>query len=292
MTVPLSRAVSDVRTRTVSRSGLEYIDLGSGPALLLVHGSAAASEFWETNLEALARDFRVIAPSLPGFGASPKLASSPHDLGPYADSVAELLRELDVRPVAVGHSLGGLVCVRLATSHPSSVRSLVLVDSGGGAMSRLRLALIVRTLLVLGALFRRPRVIQAILRRAWLRRRLFARALHDPDILSEVVVTSLLHGAAAPGLADAVKAGANEQRNSTHGKVQVPATVIWGRYDRILPLRIGVELAERLPGARLEVVDNAGHAPMLEQPRAFEAALRRAMHAHGARLTRPERSDT
>jgi pimeloyl-ACP methyl ester carboxylesterase len=52
--------------------------------------------------------------------------------------------------------------------------------------------------------------------------------------------------------------------------------VIWGRNDRILPLHLGVALAEQLPHATLDVLDGSGHAPMVEQPAAFEAALKRA----------------
>ena len=260
-----------------SRDGLEYLDEGSGPTLLLVHGSAAACEFWWSVVPALAGDFRVVAPSLPGFGTSPRLAGPPRDLGPYADAVAALLREIGAEPAVVaGHSLGGLVCARLATEHPQMVRTLVLVDSGGVAMGRIRLALIVRALLAVGAVVRRPRVTRAILRRPGLRRRLFARALYKPDALDAATFATLLRGAVAPGLSDAVVAGAHEQETLSVPKIAVPITVIWGRNDRILPLRLGVDLVARVPSAVLDVIDDAGHAPMLEQPEAFVAALRRA----------------
>jgi 3-oxoadipate enol-lactonase len=62
--------------------------------------------------------------------------------------------------------------------------------------------------------------------------------------------------------------------------LQVPVAVVWGRDDRILPLRLGVQLVQELTDARLEVIDDAGHSPMLEQPQAFEEALRRAVRAH------------
>ena len=96
----------DIHPHT-SSDGLEYLDEGSGPTLLLVHGSAAACDFWLAVIRALAADFRVVAPSLPGFGTSPCLAEPPHDLRPYADAVAALVCEIGAGPaVVVGHSLG------------------------------------------------------------------------------------------------------------------------------------------------------------------------------------------
>ena len=70
----------------------------------------------------------------------------------------------------------------------------------------------------------------------------------------------------------------------------VPTTVSWGRFDRILPLHLGVELAQAIPGATLDVIDGAGHAPMVDRPRDFEAAVGRAARRAGVE-PRPRTED-
>jgi pimeloyl-ACP methyl ester carboxylesterase len=256
---------------------LDYVDVGSGPAVLLVHGTGMSRDFWRLNLPSLARDFRLIVPSLPGCGRSPRLPSRPRDLRPYADALVGLLDELGVPSLmAVGHSLGGLICLRLARDHPLRVSELVLVDSGGAPLSRARLWLITRLLIPAGVLIARPWVMRAVLKRPGLRRRLLAHSVNDPALTDLAVFADALRSFSLPGLIDAVKAGTREQASVTVTDISVPATVIWGRNDRILPLHLGVALAEELPHATLDVLDGSGHAPMVEQPAAFEAALKRA----------------
>lgn len=267
-----------VRTATIAGRTLEYVDVGSGPVLVLVHGSGGSAAFWRRNVAELSASMRVIVPSLPGHGGSARMSKAPTTLTPYADAIAELLTEVGVQSaVILGHSLGGLVAQRFAFRHETRIDSLILVDSGGSAITRIRLTLVVSALRLASWLAARPRFVRAISTRDGLRHRVLARAVHDGTVVTEEMIRDGLRDFAVPGVVDAIRAGAREQGTSSLGELSLPVTVVWGRHDRVLPLRIGEQLAADIPGARLEVIDGAGHAPMVERPQEFARAVRRAV---------------
>src|ERR1043166_3868707 len=110
---------------------ISYLTAGEGPVLLLVHGIASDSEAWRASLSLLARRARVIAPDLPGHGASGK-APGDYSLGSPASALRDLLVKLGhERATLVGHSLGGGVAMQFAYMFPERTERLVLVSSGG-----------------------------------------------------------------------------------------------------------------------------------------------------------------
>jgi pimeloyl-ACP methyl ester carboxylesterase len=105
---------------------LAYDELGAGPALVLIHGHPFDRRMWTSQLEALSGALRVIAPDLPGYGASPP-RDDPMTMAALADAVLELLDELDVHhAVAAGLSMGGLVAMELGLRDPDRIDGLVL----------------------------------------------------------------------------------------------------------------------------------------------------------------------
>lgn len=263
---------------TVAGRELEYVDVGRGPALVLVHGSGGSAAFWRHNIADLSTSMRLIVPSLPGHGGSERLPKAPADLAPYADAIAELLDTLQVdSAVVLGHSLGGLVAQRFAFRHEALTNSLILVDSGGSTITRIRLTLVVSALRLASWLAARPRFVRAVTTREGLRLRMLTHAVHDATVMTPEMIRDGLRDFAVPGVVDAVRAGAREQGTFSLSELSIPVTVIWGRHDRVLPLRIGEQLAADIAGATLEVIDGSGHAPMVERPKEFASAVRRAV---------------
>lgn len=115
-----------MRTRT---DRLFVFESGSGPPLVLLHGLASSSRYWETNLPVLTRRSHVVAPDLLGFGRSPKPADSPYT---PAAHLAALIPELDDRLgrpcTLVGHSMGAILALHLADARPDLVERLLLVS--------------------------------------------------------------------------------------------------------------------------------------------------------------------
>ena len=132
-------AGNDWEAKTFEHDSLafSYIDDGSGPPVLFLHGATVTKESWAAQLEHFSRDHRVIAPDLRGHGASGP-GDKPHTVEMYTADVLALLDKLDIEHAAVcGHSAGGFVAQQLALDHAHRVSSLVLVDTSYGITTTL-----------------------------------------------------------------------------------------------------------------------------------------------------------
>ncbi len=262
-----------IRELELASRRVRYVDYGVGPPLVLVHGLGGSWQSWLENIPALGQDHRVIAIDIPGFGASETLPpGTPFD--GYVAVLAALIERLDLTDLTlVGHSMGGLLSGRYAASQPQRLRGLALVSAGGIALSPARLKLIVRGFLVFNSFFSRPGVIRAFTRRPRLRGLLLFAILDDGRSLSGAMAAEVLPLMAAPGFADAVVAAGEAAADSRFEQVAVKTVLLWGRGDRILPLAEAARLTARMPQARLEVFDRAGHCPMFELPEDFNSSL-------------------
>ena len=234
---------------------------GEGPSLLLVHGFGGAA--WNfSELAPLLPGRRLIIPDLPGHGASSPLPAP--TLTGFADVLAEILDQ----PVDVlGHSLGGVVALRLAERHPLLVRSLVLAAAAGiSSSTRVAELTIALTGIVQPGRIAGRRVAR-VARSRRLRKFVFGSfEVANPDLLTERAVHGFLRG---PTLhTDALGAGlalvADDPRKDLD-RVRCPVLVLWGARDRQVPLEDGFEYARRL-GAPLRVNADCGHLLIGERP--------------------------
>jgi pimeloyl-ACP methyl ester carboxylesterase len=263
-----------VKDATVLGRRLRYVDYGTGAPLLLVHGLGGCWQWWLENIPTLGRENRVIAVDLPGFGDSEPLPA-PGAMESHVDTLVALLDALELgRVVLVGHSMGGLIALLFAQEHPDRLAGLVPVCAGGVELSPRRLAMIVRGFLLFNAWFKRPAVSRAFARRPRLRRLLFTVATGEPRSLSPELGAELIPRlGSAPGFADAVVAAGSVESEVEPARITVPALLIWGARDPIVPARRARVLADAMPDAKLEVIDGVGHAPMFESRERFNAML-------------------
>src|SRR5271157_978528 len=119
------------KTITLHGRSVTYAQAGGGPVLLLIHGMGGTFENWQEVIEPLAREHTVVAPGLPGHGASAPGAGD-YSLGALAAGLRDLLVLLGhERATLVGHSLGGGIAMQFAYQFPEITERLVLVSSGG-----------------------------------------------------------------------------------------------------------------------------------------------------------------
>jgi pimeloyl-ACP methyl ester carboxylesterase len=237
---------------------------GSGPPVLLVHGSHGAWSHWIHNIDALADAGRTVwAPDLPGYGES--ALAERRDHAAIADALAEGLRRLTESspPLdTVGFSFGGATCAWLAARHPDLVRRLIFVGCGGldPQLGPIKLT--------------RLRGLQGEARRTALRANLLGMMLHHPESADDLA----LHLQAANGLrARLDPTGLIQPDKLLAALPQVSARIdaIWGEHDRPHPPAAGQEAALRRfqPDLEFRVVPGAGHWVMFERPTEFNRAL-------------------
>lgn len=275
--------MSVIEAQTVRLHGREvaYVQSGSGPALLLIHGMAGTYGTWEAVIEPLARAHTVIAADLPGHGASAPGAGD-YSLGSLAAGLRDLLIALgQERATLVGHSLGGGIAMQFAYQFPEAAERLVLVSSGGlgpEVNPVLRAAALPGADLFIAATARPGRAAGSAL----------ARALAAVGLRPNVDIAEIARGYAS--LADSARraaflatlravVGTDGQRLHAGDRLYlaegIPTLLLWGRNDRMIPRDHGERAHEAIAGSRLEIFENSGHIPQLDAPAQFVAALER-----------------
>lgn len=245
---------------------------GSGQPVVLLHGQGEFAAVWMRVVPSLARTHRVIVPDLPGHGASEVDGDAPG-----ADAALAWLGELIDRtctapPVLAGHLLGGAIAARFAVGHGDRLAHLVLVDTLGLAWYRPAPSFA----LPLVRFLARPTENS--------RDRLFRRCFVDMDGLGEQVgqdwewlLAYALDRARAPGQQATLRRlmrqlGAPAIPPGDLARIAVPTTLIHGRHDLQVPLRVAERASTRYRWP-LHIVDDAADDPAVEQPQAFLAAL-------------------
>jgi pimeloyl-ACP methyl ester carboxylesterase len=259
---------------TIRGRRVRYIDMGTGPAVVLIHGQGGSWQWWLRVIPAVARHSRIIAVDLAGFGESEPIAATDDVFTEHIASIIGLLDHLSlVKAVIVGHSMGGLVSLQVACDHPARVSGLLLTDAGGANVSPERLQWILALLRLFNAIFSVPWVPRVVAKTRWLRAPLFTAAVHDWRTLSEPLALQILPRMSAPGFMQSLKAAAVAVNHATPQAVTSPCLVVWGTRDRILPLSTGHSLVSKIPDARLVPLEAVGHCPMIEAPDQFNELL-------------------
>jgi pimeloyl-ACP methyl ester carboxylesterase len=268
---------------TIHGRSLSYLQAGSGPVLLLIHGVAGTLENWRTVIGPLSQHFTVVASDLPGHGKSAPAAGD-YSLGAMAAGLRDLLLILGhERATIVGHSLGGGIAMQFSYQFPEMTERLVLVSSGGlgtEVSALLRAATLpgsgpfIAGTATLGAAIGRPvgRLMSVIGRRPSADLAEVARgygSLLDRDRRAAFLAT--LRGVVG---SEGQRVHATDRLYLAEG---LPVLIIWGARDPIIPVQHADSAHEAMPGSRLEIFDGVGHVPQIEAPDRFVAVLERFM---------------
>jgi pimeloyl-ACP methyl ester carboxylesterase len=118
-----------------------------------------------------------------------------------------------------------------------------------------------------------PDGMRSILRRSRARHLAFAALVRHPTLIATDTLSELVGGRGAPGLAGAIEAMIASELDRSLAAVHQPVLIVQGREDMLVPLRLSSWLADALPNARLEVLEDTGHLPMIERPVRFNELL-------------------
>jgi pimeloyl-ACP methyl ester carboxylesterase len=247
-----------------------YFDEGVGPPLVLVHGLVGTRGHFAHVAPAFVETHRVIGVDMPGCGGSDKPATRLSIQG-YAETLLELLGALGIeRATLAGHSAGGLVVATAALLAPHRVERLALINSAGMRSYPLASRLLGRALM-------RPWLVARLLGLSsnWILGQIFHQKKNqfvdqfveesrsggrDPAVRRQILgeMGKVFHDLAPDLLTATVMLSAP--------KLDMPTLIIWGDRDRLVPLATVEGIAARFPDARLEVIRDCGHMPMIEEP--------------------------
>ena len=266
----------EVQFLTVHGHRRAFVKVGQGPALLLLHGLGCDHTTWEPVIDALARRYTVIAPDLLGHGLSDKPRAD-YSVGGYANGMRDLLTLLGIDKVTVvGHSFGGGVAMQFAYQFPERTERMILVASGGLGPEVSRSIRAVTTpgfhqvmgVLTLPGIRHLGKAGLIALSRTGL------PAAHDLDEVAEIY-DSFRDPAFRTAIRHVVSAVVDwrgqivTMADRAYLTEAMPMAVIWGRDDRVIPVRHASNAAALAPNARVEVIAKAGHFPHKDHPQRF-----------------------
>jgi 2-hydroxy-6-oxo-octa-2,4-dienoate hydrolase len=259
---------------TVDAGGVKtnYLEAGSGPAVVLIHGSGpgvTAYANWRLVIPALAEQFRVIAPDMVGFGFTERPGDIEYGVQTWADQVVGVLDALGIdKASVVGNSFGGAIGLRIAAQHPDRIDRLVLMGSMGVDFP-----------------------ITEGLERVWgyepsfenMRKVLDVFAYNRelvPDELAEVRYRASMQ----PGFQESYSAmfpaprqrwvGAMRTSEDEIRKIPHETLIVHGREDRVIPVETSLTLMQLIDRSELHVYSHCGHWTQIERSAHFNRLVR------------------
>jgi pimeloyl-ACP methyl ester carboxylesterase len=255
---------------------VNYVEMGEGPPLLFIHGLSGAWQNFLENIPHFARDHRVIALDLPGFGSSP-MPPWEISIPAYGRFVRDFCERIGVgRCSLVGNSMGGFIATEVAITDPERVDDLTLISAAGITWARARrepAAVVARMGLAASPLLLRFHM--SGIKRRRLRKGYFQGVFFDPDaIRREMLWENLVPALNSPGYYDAMVTLWGYDIRHRLEEIEVPTLIVWGRNDRVVPVPAALSYAKRIgDNAELVIFDHCGHVPQIERPVRFNRLL-------------------
>jgi pimeloyl-ACP methyl ester carboxylesterase len=245
---------------------IAYQRSGNGPALVLLHGFTQDSRVWRTQIQTLSENFTVIAWDAPGAGMS----SDPPEnfsMNDWAFSLAALLDSVNIKKTHIlGISWGGVLAQEFYHRYPQYVLSLILADTNPGWSS-------------FGDSTAQARLSSCMNDALFTPRELAAKYLPGmfSDFASEKVKEELweiISDFHPTGFRLMAKAIALADLSSLLSKINVPTLLLWGEADKRSPVQIGYKMKEKIPGAIIKIIPEAGHICNMENPDKFNKIVK------------------
>ena len=243
---------------------------GSGNPILCLHGLGASMFSWRYFIAPFSQHNKLILVDFKGCGKSPKPLDSHYSTEEKADDIYKLIIEENLTNLTlIGNSLGGAVAlmlaVRLAEQKPNRLAKLVLIDSAGDK-NYLPLHLkLIRSSLGTPIVYLSPTKLAA--------KMILRMCYYDSKKATREQAEAYASPLASPGGRHAllqtarqcIPANADELIAKLNS-VTVPTFILWGREDKVIPLKVGELLHQAIPNSTLEIIEHCGHIPQEEKP--------------------------
>ena len=250
---------------TVYGAKIHYLEAGSGPAVILIHGLGGNTTNWTPTIAPLAQKYRVLVPDQIGFGKSDKPMLN-YRVGTLVDFLDGFYKQVGIQKASlVGNSLGGFTAAAYAIAHPDKVDKLVLVDAAGFAVT--------------GGLDTKIRDGLNPSTRQQIKDLIGLVFYNKEQFTSDAAVDAFLASRVTAGdqytiqrFIDSVGRG-EDVLDGKLGTIKHPTLIIWGREDGLTPLAMGQRFNKEISGSQLFIIEKCGHVPQLEKPAEFNTGL-------------------
>lgn len=243
---------------------IHYVEAGSGPAVILLHGLGGSSRAWQPNIGPLAEKFHVFAPDQIGFGKSDKPLVN-YRIRTYVDFLDQFCKQLKIeRATLVGGSMGGWIAAAFTAAFPDRVEKLVLVDAAGYAPSN---EIDPRTFYGLNPTTREG--MKTLVTKVFYNKLFHTDAAIDASIAARLAAGD---GYTINSITESIIRG-EDFLDATVKTIKRPTLIIWGRQDGLVPLSEGERFNRDIAGSKLIVFEECGHVPNFEKAADFNSAV-------------------
>ena len=236
-------------------SNIYYASSGHGTALLFVHGSGADHKIWGNQLKELSKDFNVNAIDLNGHDKSPYREGP--GLETYTKDTLDVIESIDQPVVLLGHSLGGALALNVALQHPEKIEALGLIGTGA------RLKVLPELLELIETDFEKA----AKMVIEWE----FSKS--PPQELFDLALAQIIKNGQRTLSRDLNTCNEFDVISQLES-ITLPTLVLCGKEDKLTPVKYSEFLQNGIQNSRLEIIEDAGHNVMLEQPNRLNSAIR------------------
>ena len=257
--------ISSMNECWVNVDGLKirYLESGKGAKkhVLFIHGLGSAADRWMKIPDELSSEFHSIAIDLPGFGESDKPEKMNYTIDEFRKIIVSFLKEIPIQNEQInliGHSLGGYIASEIAIQNQDIVKQLVLIDSSG---------MLERPTPILDEYFEAAmNPTQDNVRKA------FEKMVADPKRIPQQLVDGFIRRVNMPNAKHAFESTLVNSATTQIGlerlrKINpIPTLILWGVHDNVIPLEHSQFFKESIDDSRLEIIEDAGHAPFAEKP--------------------------
>src|SRR6201988_1809620 len=243
---------------------IRYLEAGSGPTVILLHGLGGNGQNWMFTVGALSPQFHVVVPDQIGFGNSDKPIIN-YRVRTYVDFLDQFLKQLKIeRATLVGNSMGGWIAAAFTIAFPEKVDRLVLADATGYAPAA---NFDYKSLYALN-----PSTREGM-------KQLVAKVFFNKSFSTDAMIDQLLAQRMSAGdgytinsLIESVSRR-EDFLDGQLGKIKTPTLIVWGREDGLVLLSEGERLKNDIANSKLIVFDRCGHFPQVERAGEFNAAV-------------------
>ena len=243
---------------------IHYVEAGSGPNVILLHGLGGSSQVWQFNIGPLAEKYHVFVPDQIGFGKSDKPLVN-YRIRTYVDFLDQFCKQLKIdRPTLIGNSMGGWIAAIYAATYPDRVDKLVLADAAGYAPPK---DFDTRAFFGLNPTTRDEMKL------------LSAKVFYNKAFLSDAAIDQAMAARLGAGDGYTIKSITEsiirdeDYLDNIVTKIKSPTLIVWGREDGLVPLSEGERFHKDIAGSTMIVFDQCAHVPNIEKAGEFNAAV-------------------